>query len=164
MRRLHDHAAALGLSTTLHRAFDLAPDLEAALESAIGLGFDRVLTSGGAPTAVAGLDRLAQLHEAARGRMTLMPGSGIRTDTIGTVARHLPVTEMHASASEPAEASLRLGALGFDSAAQRRTSERIVRDLHDAWREAATASSSLNSKPPISRIALTENNLLRLHS
>ncbi len=136
--RLHDHATARGLATTLHRAFDLAPDLEAALESAIRIGFARVLTSGGAATAMAGLDRLAALHAVARGRIALMPGSGIRPDTIATIARHLPVTDMHASASEPApDPSARVGALGFDSAAPRQTSERIVRDLRRAWQAAA---------------------------
>jgi len=139
LRRLHGHAAAQGLSTTLHRAFDLTPDLDAALESAIDLGFDRVLTSGGAPTAVAGLDRLAELHSAARGRIVLMPGSGITTDTIGTLAERLPITEIHASASEPAVASPRLNEFGFDSAAPRRTSERIVRDLQRAWQAGVDA-------------------------
>lgn len=136
LRRLHDHAAALGLSTTLHRAFDLAPDLAAALELAIGLGFDRILTSGGALTAPAGLDRLADLHAAAGGRIVVMPGSGIRPDTIGPVARRLPASEMHASASEAAaRASPRVGDFGFDSGAARRTSAAIVAALQRAWRE-----------------------------
>lgn len=138
LRHLHDRAATLGLSTTLHRTFDLAPDLEEALECAIGLGFDRVLTSGGAPTALAGLDRLAALHAAAGGRIGLMPGSGIRPDTIRLVAGRLPVTELHASASEPAPgASPRIRELGFDGAAPRRTSEQIVRELKRAWQEPA---------------------------
>ncbi len=138
LQRLHDHAVAAGLATTLNRAFDLAPDLEDALASTIALGFDRVLTSGGAPTALAGLDRLAALHAAAGDRIVLMPGSGIRPDTIRAIAMRLPVTEIHASASEPAPAvSPRLGALGFDSAAPRRTSEHIVRDLQRTWQAAA---------------------------
>ena len=134
LQRLHDHATALGLATTLHRAFDLAPDLGDALESAIRIGFARVLTSGGAETAPAGLDRISELHEAARGRIVVMPGSGVRPDTIGTIARRVPVTEMHASASEASpDASPRLAAFGFDGVAPRRTSERIVVDLKNAW-------------------------------
>ncbi len=142
LKRLHDHAAGLGLSTTLNRAFDLAPDLDAALESAIRLGFARVLTSGGAATAPAGLDRLAALHEMARGRIILMPGSGVRPDTIAAIAMRLPVTEMHASASEPAQASARILELGFDTATPRRTSARIVRDLKRAWLEAAYGATA----------------------
>ena len=41
LQRLAEHAATLGLATTLHRAFDLTPDPAAALEIAIGLGFQR---------------------------------------------------------------------------------------------------------------------------
>ena len=138
LRRLHDHATGLGLATTLHRAFDLAPDLTAALESAIDIGFTRVLTSGGAATAPAGLDRLAALHQAARGRIALMPGSGIRPDTIGTVARRVAVADMHASASEPAPGvSHRFSTFGFEGAAPRQTSESVVRALQRAWHAAA---------------------------
>ena len=138
LRRLRDHAAALGLSTTLHRAFDLAPDLDAALESAIGLGFNRVLTSGGAPTALAGLDTLAHLWQAARGRLSIMPGAGIRPDTIRAIAARMPATDMHASASEPAPvATPRHRDFGFAAAAPRRTSATIVADLQRAWQGVA---------------------------
>ena len=140
LRRLHDHAAQFGLSTTLHRAFDLVPDLDAALERAIDLGFDRVLTSGGALTALAGLDRIAGLFAAASGRISIMPGSGIGPDTIRTIAARLPVSEIHASAAAPlAGVSPRLRDFEFDSAAPRQTSERIVRDLQRAWHEVADA-------------------------
>ena len=144
LRRLRDHAASLGLATTLHRAFDLAPDLEAALESAIGLGFERVLTSGGASTAVAGLARLAELHEAARGRISLMPGSGINPASIRTIAARVPVTEMHSSASEPAPSrSPRFRAFGFETAAPRQTSTRIVGELRRAWQDIAEGRHDL---------------------
>ena len=49
------------LPVTFHRAFDVVPDLDAALETLIEMGVQRVLTSGGAPTAVQGADRLASL-------------------------------------------------------------------------------------------------------
>ena len=37
-----------GLELTLHRCFDLVPDMGEALEAAVALGFQRILTSGGA--------------------------------------------------------------------------------------------------------------------
>ncbi len=50
IRRLKAHAAGLG--STLHRAFDLVPDADAALEQAVELGFERILTSGCTPKAI----------------------------------------------------------------------------------------------------------------
>lgn len=41
------------LPVTFHRAFDLTPDLGASLESLVDAGVQRVLTTGGAPTAAA---------------------------------------------------------------------------------------------------------------
>lgn len=40
-----------GLGTTLHRAFDLVPNMEIAVQQAIALGFERILTSGLSQTA-----------------------------------------------------------------------------------------------------------------
>jgi copper homeostasis protein len=43
--------ASQGLRKTLHRAFDLVPDIAEAVEQAVALGFDTILTSGrGSPT------------------------------------------------------------------------------------------------------------------
>ena len=58
LARLTD--AASGLDLTLHRAFDLVPDIAPAIELAADLGFRRILTSGQAATAAegrAGLER-----------------------------------------------------------------------------------------------------------
>lgn len=41
-------------NVTLHRAIDLTPDPVAAVEVAVRLGIDRILTSGGAGTAMEG--------------------------------------------------------------------------------------------------------------
>ncbi|MBY0398419.1 MAG: copper homeostasis protein CutC, partial [Thermoleophilia bacterium] len=41
-------SAAGRMSVTLHRAFDLVPDFGEAVEAAVRLGFERILTSGGA--------------------------------------------------------------------------------------------------------------------
>jgi copper homeostasis protein len=57
MHRLKAHAAGLG--STLHRAFDLVPDPDVALEQAVELGCERILTSGCVPKAIDGLDTLA---------------------------------------------------------------------------------------------------------
>ena len=84
------------LSLTLHRAFDLCPDLPTALEDAILLGFDRVLTSGGAPRAVDGAAMLERLHRQADGRITILAGSGVNRATL-PVLLATGIGEIHAS-------------------------------------------------------------------
>lgn len=97
------HARALGavrgapLSLTLHRAFDLVPDPADALEAAVGLGFDRILTSGCAPRAIDGVATLAALHAQAAGRIVVLAGSGISVATLPAILA-TGVREVHASA------------------------------------------------------------------
>ncbi|MFK3888597.1 copper homeostasis protein CutC [Sphingomonas sp. NPDC079357] len=88
------------LSLTLHRAFDLAPDLPAALETAITLGFDRILTSGGQPRAIDALPMLATLVERAANRIVILAGSGVSATTLPAILG-TGVTEVHASCRVP---------------------------------------------------------------
>lgn len=97
LRRLLDRARGLG--STLHRAFDLVPDFENAVETAVELGFERILTSGGAATAPAGLSSLRRIRDAAQGRITIMPGSGLTLGNVGTLLDAIPFTEIHSSCS-----------------------------------------------------------------
>lgn len=74
LEELRRHAD--GLDMTLHRAIDVVPDMDEALEAAIALGFPRILTSGGARSALEGIETLARLSELAAGRIVIMPGPG----------------------------------------------------------------------------------------
>ncbi len=49
------------LRTTFHRAFDMSPDLARSLGDVMETGADRIRTSGGAPTALAGAAVLRKL-------------------------------------------------------------------------------------------------------
>lgn len=134
LRVLCTQATALGLGATLHRAFDLAPVLEEALETAIDLGFERVLTSGGAANVLDGLTSLEKLNRRAAGRISIMPGGGVNLDTISTISARLNVSEIHSSASKEAPSPpARSHAFGFDIAAPRRTSAAVVADLKRTW-------------------------------
>lgn len=86
-----------GLGVTLHRAFDVMPDPMEALETAIGLGFERILTSGGAFTALEGIERLTAVAAAAEGRIAIMPGAGVTAANVATFAGIPGVTDIHAS-------------------------------------------------------------------
>lgn len=117
------HAVELGtargrpLSLTLHRAFDLAPDLPKALEQAVALGFSRILTSGGAPRAVDGAAALAALHAQAAGRITVLAGSGVTAATLPAILA-TGVREIHASCRTmvPASADAPERRFGFSGA------------------------------------------------
>lgn len=97
LRHLRDHARGLGL--TLHRAFDLVPDFAAAVETAIELGIERVLTSGGARSVPEGMAALRSIHATARGRISIMPGGGLTAQNVGALLKAVPVTEVHSSCS-----------------------------------------------------------------
>lgn len=94
-------AADRPLALTLHRAFDLCPDPFEALDTAIALGFDRILTSGGQPRAADALDTLAALVRRADGRILILAGSGIDADTLPAILA-TGVPEVHASCRSPA--------------------------------------------------------------
>lgn len=70
-------AAAGPLCTTFHRAFDMTCDLSEALETILGVGCRRVLTSGGRNTAEEGIETLRRLTSQAAGRIQIMAGSGV---------------------------------------------------------------------------------------
>ncbi|SJZ48419.1 copper homeostasis protein CutC [Porphyromonas cangingivalis] len=89
--------AAQGRQVTLHRAFDMARDLDEALEDAIALGFDRILTSGGAPTAHEGLSTIRHLVDKSAGRISIMPGCGIGVSNIARIALESGASEFHGS-------------------------------------------------------------------
>lgn len=123
-------AEADGVTLTLHRAFDLAPDLIEAMETAIGLGFHHILSSGGRRTALEGIETLAKLGEAAGDRISIMPGGGVRADVAAQLLALPGIRELHASCSRaPAACDPRLAEFGFIKPDSRETDEEAVRAL-----------------------------------
>lgn len=130
LERLLRRATDQGLRCTLHRAIDLCPDLGEASRQAIALGFERILTSGGARSAPDGLDGLRRCFDAAAGRITIMPGAGISADNVHLLRAQLPLTDVHASCSEPVPtASPEVRSFGFDTGGRRQTSRTKVAAL-----------------------------------
>lgn len=130
LERLVQRAADHGLRRTLHRAIDLCPDLAQATSLAVELGFERILTSGGAASALEGLAGLQRCFEAADGRITIMPGAGISADNVHLLRAQLRLTDVHASCSAPLPApAAKVAALGFDSGSRRQTSSEKVAAL-----------------------------------
>jgi copper homeostasis protein len=99
-------AKAGGLGVTFHRAFDMCRDYFEALEDIIELGCDRILTSGGKSTAMEGASTIARLVSMAKGRIGIMPGSGINEYNIADLVRYSGTTEFHSSARSRIESEM----------------------------------------------------------
>ena len=91
-------AAARPLSVTFHRAFDVAQDPIEAMQTLIGLGIDRLLTSGQEPNALEGGPLIRCLIELAAGRLIVMPGGGITARNVARVVRETGASEIHFAA------------------------------------------------------------------
>jgi copper homeostasis protein len=122
---------AAGLEITLHRAFDVVADWREAVDQAVDLGIGRILTSGGARNAPAGVDRLADIIAYARGRITILPGAGITAESVAPLLA-LPLAEVHASCSVPDRPDATTLAFGFAHAGDRQTDADRVRALKAA--------------------------------
>ncbi|WP_269930752.1 copper homeostasis protein CutC [Aminobacter sp. HY435] len=132
LSQLVAHSSGLGM--TLHRAFDLAgPDFAAAIDLAVELGFERILTSGGETTALKGLAALAACFAHAGDRIAIMPGSGVNIETLGAIRARLPFREIHSSCSTASDVTnSKALELGFVAARPKRTDATIVRGLKAA--------------------------------
>jgi copper homeostasis protein len=108
MRRLVEAAHSAGtaagrpVEVTLHRAIDQAADPAAAASLAPSLGLTRILTSGGAVTAAAGLATIGEMVAAAPG-VEVMAGAGVRPPDVARLAA-AGVAAVHLSAKRAAPA------------------------------------------------------------
>jgi copper homeostasis protein len=93
-------------AVTFHRAFDLGRDPEEALDALIALGVERVLTSGQAANAEAGIPRLAELVVQAAGSIGILAGGGIHAGNAARIVREAGVAEIHVRASTEVESGM----------------------------------------------------------
>lgn len=116
---------------TLNRAIDtlIKPDLS--VHVAADLGFQRILTSGGATTVIEGRDMIRSMIAKASGRLSIMAGGGVRAENVSAFVSEVSPDEIHASARQALKADERLRNLGFASHQRQTTSEWTVRALRD---------------------------------
>ena len=100
-------ALARPLSVTFHRAFDMTPDPFEALETLVGLGVDRVLTSGQEATVLEGLPLIVELIRRAADRIIVMPGGGITSRNVERIIAAARPREIHFAALESAASDMR---------------------------------------------------------
>jgi len=91
-------ASARPMSVTFHRAFDMTPDPFQALETLIGLGVDRVLTSGQEAAVLEGLPLIVDLIQRAAGRIIVMPGGDITSRNVERIVSAAQPSEIHFAA------------------------------------------------------------------
>lgn len=94
-------AKKYGMGVTFHRAFDRSKDLSVALEQIIDLGCERILTSGGKETAMAGADVIKRLIAQASGRIIIMPGAGVTVENIQALLKETGAKEVHGTLKSP---------------------------------------------------------------
>jgi copper homeostasis protein len=95
------------MSVTFHRAFDFVRDLDRALDALVSLGVDRVLTSGGAATALEGAPALSRLVQRAGDRITVLAGGSITSANVADVVRASGVREVHVRGAEQVRSTMR---------------------------------------------------------
>ncbi len=124
------------MEVTFHRAFDMSADLDESLERVIETGAHRILTSGGAQTVSQGAEQVARLIDAAKGRIRIMVGGGIRQENIRKIALRTKATEFHCSLRTRTQSpvtfhnhSLKMGSVANDEFARYVVLEENVRGL-----------------------------------
>ena len=84
------------LEVTFHRAFDLAANRSKSLEMIIDAGCRRLLTSGGAPSALEGLEELSRIRKQAGDRIRIAAGGGVGMHAAEAIIKAAAV-DLHAS-------------------------------------------------------------------
>jgi copper homeostasis protein len=90
---------ARDLPLTFHRAFDHSANLAESLDQLIDAKVSRVLTSGGANTALEGAPRISALVKQSSGRIGIVAGGGVRESNVREVITLTGVDEVHARIS-----------------------------------------------------------------
>ncbi|MGO2823371.1 copper homeostasis protein CutC [Brachybacterium alimentarium] len=94
-------SAVRGVMLTCHRAVDALPGTEArvdAVRTLLGLGFHRVLSSGGAVRALDGAEDLGAMVDAGEGILDVCAGGGVRPADIADLVQRSGVADVHLSA------------------------------------------------------------------
>ncbi|MGN6533959.1 MAG: copper homeostasis protein CutC [Ginsengibacter sp.] len=127
---------AYPMEATFHRAFDRVADPFEALEDIIGLGFERILTSGLKPKAIESLELLCQLIKQSGDRIIIMPGSGVTAENLIEIAEGTGATEFHSSAGFSEESKMHyINSSMNESLRQVSVNEEAVRKMVELLKE-----------------------------
>jgi len=112
-------------------------DPQKGLEDLIGLGIDRVLTSGQEASCLEGVEVIAALHKQAAGRIIILPGGGLTPRNVRRIVQATGVSEVHLSARSSVESGMAYrnsrvfmgGTLQPPEFGWKATDERVVRQV-----------------------------------
>lgn len=134
---------AEGMSVTLHRAFDLCADPLEALEEAVALGVDTILTSGQQDNCLAGKDCLGRLAERSAGRIAVMAAGGVCGEAIRELYPATGITVYHMSGKKILDSPMiyrkeqvHMGLKGLGEYEIFRTDRKLVEEAVRALKEA----------------------------
>jgi glucokinase len=112
-----------------HMAFDSTPNIKESLHTLIDLGFERVLTSGGASSAFAGIEQLNELRALASGKIEIVAGGGIRPHNAREILDLTGVKQLHLRAAEQIRSA---GTGKYDAVTLYRTSAVMIEKMKAA--------------------------------
>jgi copper homeostasis protein len=93
LRRLIHEAGSLQI--TFHKAIDETRNIETEMEKLKDTGIHRVLTSGGAPTAMEGSRMLNKLIHLTDGKLVILTAGKVTAENLDALSRLIPSTEFH---------------------------------------------------------------------
>lgn len=89
-----------GMLLCFHKAFDLTTDLQKSLDVLIKYQLDRVLSSGGKPTALEGINNLKLLSTQSKKKIEIMAGGSILSNHIHQIVKETGIKRIHAALSD----------------------------------------------------------------
>lgn len=138
MRELIQEAGEM--SVTLHRAFDVCANPYEALEQAVDLGVNTILTSGQRNKCTEGVDLLKELEVRSRGRIEIQAGAGVDAAAIREL---FPKTNIHAyhmsgkivldSAMKYRKEGVSMGMPSLSEFDLIRTDENLIREVQELF-------------------------------
>ena len=137
MRLLRERAGKLTM--TLHRAFDVCKDPYRALEEAVDLKIDTILTSGQAEDCVKGMELLKKLIVQADGRIEILAGGGVNAEVIARLIPEIHAESFHMSGKQKLDSGMAyrnekvsMGLPGMDEFSVFRTEEEQIKRARNA--------------------------------
>jgi len=139
-------ARSHSLSVTFHRAIDVTEDPLSSLERCIELGVDRILTSGGAPTAMEGTDVLSKMVSRTISLpIIILAGGGLSETNVYDLVKSTGVYEVHGSLRSQQKHSMQFQNNKVKMGTESNEHVRLVCDVNRVKKTVATLHNTCSS-------------------